>query len=119
MSAVPRILIIGAGPCGLGCARELMSLDHENRLVFERASVAGGYAGSVVDPQGFRWDFGGHVVFSHYGEFDRLLEEIMGEDVSVTSARRTSASKTDGFPIRFRTIFVIFPPSLHTNACWG
>jgi phytoene dehydrogenase-like protein len=81
MSAVPRILIIGAGPCGLGCARELMALGHENWRVFVRASVAGGHAGSVVDPQGFRWDFGGHVVFSHYGELDRLLEEIMGEDV--------------------------------------
>jgi glycine/D-amino acid oxidase-like deaminating enzyme len=51
MSAVPRILIIGAGSCGLGCARELMSLGHENWLVFERASVARGHAGSVVDPQ--------------------------------------------------------------------
>jgi protoporphyrinogen oxidase len=81
MSAVPRILIIGAGPCGLSCARELKALGHENWLVFEPASVAGGHAGSVVDPQGFRWDFGGHVVFSHYGEFDRLLEEVMGDDV--------------------------------------
>jgi len=50
-------------------------------LLAERQNVAGGHAGSVVDPQGFTWDFGGHVVFSHYGEFDKLLEEVMGEDV--------------------------------------
>ena len=81
MSAAPRILLIGAGPCGLGCARELMALGHENWLMIERNAVAGGHAGSIVDPQGFTWDFGGHVVFSHYGEFDRLLEEVMGEDV--------------------------------------
>jgi protoporphyrinogen oxidase len=35
----------------------------------------------VLDPAGFTWDLGGHVVFSHFGEFDLLLEEVMGEDV--------------------------------------
>ena len=34
-----------------------------------------------MDPQGFTWDLGGHVVFSHYGEFDKILEEEMGDDV--------------------------------------
>ena len=47
----------------------------------EASSVPGGRAGSVVDAQGFTWDFGGHVVFSHFGEFDRLLDEVMGDDV--------------------------------------
>lgn len=81
MSDSPRIVIIGAGPCGLGCGRELANLGHENWLIVEKDSVAGGHAGSVTDPQGFTWDFGGHVVFSHYGEFDKLLEEIMGDEV--------------------------------------
>ena len=76
-----RILIIGAGPCGLGCARELEALGHHNWLLVERHAVAGGHAGSVVDPQGFTWDQGGHVVFSHYGEFDALVDEVMGDDV--------------------------------------
>ncbi|MDQ3954048.1 MAG: FAD-dependent oxidoreductase [Actinomycetota bacterium] len=81
MSDSPRIVIIGAGPCGLGCGRELANLGHDEWLIVEKHSVAGGHAGSVIDPQGFTWDFGGHVVFSHYGEFDKLLEEIMGDDV--------------------------------------
>jgi protoporphyrinogen oxidase len=81
MQDQPKIVIVGAGPCGLGCARELDRLGHENWVLFERKGVAGGHAGSVVDPQGFLWDFGGHVVFSHYGEFDRMLEEVMGDDV--------------------------------------
>ena len=81
MSDAPNIAIVGAGPCGLGCARELNLLGHENWTVFERNSGPAGLAGSVVDPQGFTWDFGGHVVFSHYGEFDRLLEEVMGDEV--------------------------------------
>jgi protoporphyrinogen oxidase len=81
VSDSPNIAIIGAGPCGLGCARELAKLGHEQWTVFERADHPAGLAGSVVDPQGFTWDFGGHVVFSHYGEFDKLLEEEMGDDV--------------------------------------
>jgi protoporphyrinogen oxidase len=76
-----KVLIVGAGPCGIGCARELEALGHGDWKIAERGSTAGGHAGSVVDPQGFTWDFGGHVVFSHYGEFDRLLEETMGDEV--------------------------------------
>ena len=74
-------MIIGAGPCGLGAARELTKLGHENWVLCEASSTAAGHAGSVVDPQGFTWDFGGHVVFSHFGEFDALLEETMGDEV--------------------------------------
>lgn len=81
MEDQPKVVIIGAGPCGLGCARELTRLEHRNWVLFERKNEAGGHAGSVVDPQGFTWDFGGHVVFSHYGEFDKMLEESMGDEV--------------------------------------
>jgi protoporphyrinogen oxidase len=76
-----RIVIIGAGPCGLACARELDRLGHRDWLILERSDHAGGLASSVVDPAGFTWDLGGHVVFSHFGEFDALLDEVMGEEV--------------------------------------
>jgi protoporphyrinogen oxidase len=72
---------VGAGPCGLGCARELDRLRYANFNIVERAQHAGGHASSEVDPQGFTWDQGGHVVFSHFGEFDRLLEDVMGDEV--------------------------------------
>lgn len=76
-----RVVIVGAGPCGLGCGRELARLGHRDFLIVERARQAGGHASSEVDPMGFTWDQGGHVVFSHFGEFDQLLDEVMGEDV--------------------------------------
>jgi protoporphyrinogen oxidase len=76
-----RIVIVGAGPCGLACARELERLGHADWLVLEAEPQAGGHAGSVVDPQGFTWDIGGHVVFSHYGEFDALLDEVLGDEI--------------------------------------
>jgi UDP-galactopyranose mutase len=80
-SAIERVAIIGAGPCGLACARELERLGFAQWRIYERGAEAGGHAGSVRDPAGFTWDFGGHVVFSHYGEFDALLDEVMGDDV--------------------------------------
>src|SRR5947209_11332509 len=76
-----RIVIIGAGPCGLACARELDRLGCRDWLVLERAARAGGLASSVVDPAGFTWDLGGHVVFSHFGEFDALLADMMGDEL--------------------------------------
>jgi protoporphyrinogen oxidase len=76
-----RVVIIGAGPCGLACARELDRLGHRNWLVLERSDGPGGLASSVIDSAGFTWDLGGHVVFSHFGEFDALLEEVMNGDV--------------------------------------
>ena len=80
-STPPHIAIIGAGPCGLACGRELDLLGHRSWNIYERSPHAGGLASSIVDPQGFTWDHGGHVVFSHFGEFDRLLEEVMGDEV--------------------------------------
>ena len=77
-----------------------MNLGHDNWKVFERSDRPGGLAASVVDPQGFTWDHGGHVVFSHYGEFDKLLAEVMGEDVY--EHERSSY-------IRFRDRWVPYP----------
>ncbi|MFN2388435.1 MAG: NAD(P)/FAD-dependent oxidoreductase [Actinomycetota bacterium] len=81
MTDKPRVLIIGAGPCGLGCGHELDRLGHADWRLVERWDYVGGHASSHLDPAGFTWDEGGHVVFSHYGEFDRILEEVMGDDV--------------------------------------
>lgn len=75
------VLVIGAGPCGLGCLRELARHGQRDVAVLEAADRPGGLATSYVDPQGFTWDRGGHVVFSHYGEFDRLLGDVLGDDV--------------------------------------
>lgn len=75
------VAIVGGGPCGLACARTLRELGHNDMILLERSHHVGGLAASFVDPAGFTWDRGGHVVFSHYGEFDRLLADVIGEDV--------------------------------------
>lgn len=74
-------LILGAGPAGLGAAHRLTELGADDFLVLERAPQVGGLAASFTDPAGFTWDVGGHVVFSHYPVFDRLLDDLLGDDV--------------------------------------
>jgi len=75
-----RIVIIGAGPCGLGAAYHLQELGHKNWQIYERNDYVGGLAASFKDEKGFTWDIGGHVIFSHYEYFDRLLEKLLGGD---------------------------------------
>ncbi len=69
-----RIVILGSGPTGLGAAYRLREMGHENFHIYDRAGQVGGLAASYQDAQGFTWDIGGHVQFSHYHYFDRLME---------------------------------------------
>lgn len=75
-----RILIIGAGPTGLGAAHRLHEVGHDNWLLLEAGPAAGGLAASVTDEKGFTWDLGGHVQFSHYRYFDDLMDKLLGRD---------------------------------------
>jgi protoporphyrinogen oxidase len=79
VSASPRIVIVGAGPAGLGAAWRLHELGHPNWSLYECTSHAGGLASSVVDAQGFTWDLGGHVLFSHYPYFDAVMNTALGD----------------------------------------
>jgi protoporphyrinogen oxidase len=75
-----RFIIVGAGPTGLGAAWRLHELDHEDWLILEAAAEAGGLARSFIDDKGFTWDIGGHVQFSHYEYFDRVMDNLLGPD---------------------------------------
>jgi protoporphyrinogen oxidase len=77
-----RVVIIGAGPTGLGAAYRLNELGHKDWTVYERNSFVGGLASSRTDSAGFTYDIGGHVMFSHYDYFDRLVDRMLGDDYS-------------------------------------
>ncbi|GAA0914572.1 protoporphyrinogen/coproporphyrinogen oxidase [Streptomyces thermoalcalitolerans] len=102
-----RIVILGAGPCGLACADELRRMGHHSWTLLEAAPAPGGLASSVVDPAGFTWDLGGHVVFSHFGEFDRLMGELFGSGELLHHDRSSY--------IRFRDRWVPYPFQQHLH----
>jgi protoporphyrinogen oxidase len=64
----------------LGAATKLQELGHTNWLLLEKTHTPGGLAASFRDENGFTWDLGGHVQFSHYPYFDRLMDDLLGED---------------------------------------
>lgn len=74
-----RIVVLGAGPTGLGAAWRLAEHGHHDWLLVDAAQRAGGLSMSVVDDAGFTWDLGGHVLFSHYRYFDQLMESALGD----------------------------------------
>lgn len=71
-----KIVILGAGPCGMGAAWRLQELGHSNFELLEASNKPSGLACTEVDENGFLWDMGGHVVFSHYKYFDELLDVL-------------------------------------------
>jgi protoporphyrinogen oxidase len=76
----PRIVIIGAGPTGLAAGYRLRELGYTNFTMLEGRNKVGGLASSERSPNGFIYDIGGHVLFSHYEYFDRLFDRLMGDE---------------------------------------
>jgi len=74
-----RILILGAGPTGIAAAWRLNELGYSDWSLFEQEDHPGGLSASFVDQHGFTWDLGGHVLFSHYDYFDRLMDTALGD----------------------------------------
>lgn len=77
---MPRIVILGAGPTGLAAGYRLRELGYENFLLLEARDKVGGLASSETSPNGFTYDIGGHVLFSHYEYFDRLFDTLLGDE---------------------------------------
>ncbi len=75
-----RIVILGAGPTGLGAGYRLQELGYRNWAIYDRNNYVGGLATSFVDNAGFTYDIGGHVMFSHYKYFDDLVDKLLGDD---------------------------------------
>ncbi len=75
-----KIVILGAGPTGLGAAYRLQELGYRNWAIYDRNDYVGGLATSFTDSAGFTYDIGGHVMFSHYQYFDDLVDKLLGTD---------------------------------------
>lgn len=76
------ILILGAGPTGLGAATRLHQLGRGSHavpdwLLVDKFDEAGGLACTDCTEEGFLFDMGGHVIFSHYQYFDDLVDTAL------------------------------------------
>lgn len=71
-------LVVGAGPTGLGACSRLQQKGQDWLLV-DAFDEAGGLACTDITEEGFLFDMGGHVIFSHYKYFDDLIDAAVGE----------------------------------------
>ncbi|PTN34163.1 NAD(P)/FAD-dependent oxidoreductase [Desulfonatronum sp. SC1] len=112
-------LIIGAGPTGLGAAQRLRELDVTDYLILEKNAHPGGLSASFRDDQGFTWDIGGHVVFSHYDYFDRLLEDLLGQDYLEHQRKAMIRIAETWVPYPFQNNIRHLPPDLQWQCIEG
>lgn len=73
-----EFLIIGAGPCGLGCGTRLNQHEKNSWLIIDKENEPGGLSSTRVTKEGFLMDIGGHVTFSFFKYFDDLLQKAVG-----------------------------------------
>lgn len=110
LPAGARILVIGAGPTGLGAAWRLRELGHTSFTVLEAQPYAGGLAHSFVDDAGFTWDIGGHVMFSHYDYYDKVFEAVMGRDFQLNDRESWVRMRGTWVPYPFQNNIRYLPP---------
>ena len=105
------ILILGAGPTGLGAAWRLAELGVADWTVLEAVAYPGGLAASFRDGRGFTWDVGGHVQFSHYDYFDRVMNTLLAEDEWIHHDRQSWIWMRERFiPYPFQNNIHRLPP---------
>ena len=80
-----RIVILGAGPTGLGAGYRLKELGYDDFIIVDRHPYIGGLAHSFTDDKGFTWDIGGHVMFSHYKYYDECFDRLMGSEFTLNN----------------------------------
>ncbi|AYU77946.1 UDP-galactopyranose mutase [Leishmania donovani] len=118
MSADKKVVIIGAGPTGLGAAVRLMELKHANFHLYDGGAVPGGLSRSVLDEKGFLWDMGGHVIFSHYAYFDDVMNLAISD---WNTLQRESWVRCSGawVPYPFQSNIHRLPPEVRDTCLKG
>lgn len=96
------IVVLGAGPAGLGAGYRLAEQTRASWMIFEAAGRVGGLSSSRVDAKGFTWDIGGHVIFSKDPLFNGVVEQALGPD-ALTHTRESyirTAGRFIPFPLQ-------------------
>ncbi|KAI9846713.1 MAG: hypothetical protein M1837_003769 [Sclerophora amabilis] len=96
------VLVIGAGPTGLGAAKRLHQINGPSWLIVDSNQTPGGLASTDVTPEGFLYDVGGHVIFSHYKYFDDCINEALPREEDWYTHQRISY-------VRSKSLWVPYP----------
>ena len=114
------LIIIGAGPTGLGAAWHCHRHSSTPCLLLEAADRAGGLSASFTDPAGFTWDLGSHLQFSHYQYLDDVLDSILDETCWNRHQRSTFVWFGDRFvPYPFQLNLHRLPPAARWDCVQG
>ncbi|KAJ6011093.1 hypothetical protein N7451_002505 [Penicillium sp. IBT 35674x] len=105
------VLVIGAGPTGLGAAKRLNQINGPSWLIIDSNEVPGGLASTDVTPEGFLYDVGGHVIFSHYKYFDDCIDEALPNEEDWYTHERISyvRCKNEWVPYPFQNNISMLP----------
>jgi len=114
-----RIVIIGAGPTGLGAGYRLAELGYDDWAIYECHDYVGGHASSFVDEQGFTWDEGGHVIFSHFPYFDRLIEKLLGDEICERARESWILTRGTWVPFPFQNNLRYLPEDVQVECLLG
>lgn len=109
----PHIMIVGAGPAGLGAAYRLTSTGKARVTVIEREPVVGGVAGSF-EVAGIRVDFGSHRLHpSCDPAIMAELKTLMGADLlkRPRHGRIRMKGRWIHFPLKPQDLALKLPPS--------
>lgn len=71
-----HIVILGAGPCGLGALWQLQKDGDIDVRLYEQSDHAGGLSSSYIDAKGFIWDMGGHVMGTKNKAFIDVMHSL-------------------------------------------
>lgn len=104
------VLVCGMGPTGLGAAKRLNQLNGPSWMIVDCADKAGGLAGTDVTPEGFLYDVGGHVIFSHYKYFDDCIDEALPKPDDWYTHQRISY-------VRYKGQWVPYPFQNNVSMC--
>jgi protoporphyrinogen oxidase len=97
----------------------LRELGHENWALYEKSDDVGGHATSHVDSKGFVWDEGGHVIFSHYPYFDRLIDEALGTEVHECARESWIVNGQSWVPYPFQNNLRYMPKEVQVRCLLG
>jgi protoporphyrinogen oxidase len=105
------ILVIGAGPTGLGAAKRLQQINGPSWMIIDSNETPGGLASTDTTPEGFLYDVGGHVIFSHYKYFDDVIDEALPKEDDWYTHQRISYVRCKGLwvPYPFQNNISMLP----------